>query len=450
MMKKMFFLSVICMLLVGMSAFAGGEKETAGTAAKQVSFTYMSFIAKDTDMVGVAIDAYMKANPNVKIEYQVIDHDTLIQKIGIMVESNTLPDMFWDNGAHFVDYLNRTKSLLDLTPYYDAEFKALFAPGALEEITTADGRIAAFPTESQVQGWVWNKALFDQYGLKIPTTYEELKQVVPVFKKNGIATFALGTKDPWPVWGFEHWLVLWGIWDQAKAVFKDHTMKAQDADFKQAYYAEAELYALGAFPENNSTISFDQACSMFNSGKAAAITLPSDQLGKIIGQPLEKDYVFNWGITFEKSPYKQNVKIRAVPNGFGISANVAKDQAKLKAIIDFNKWRYSAAGFPYALSMGAILPVNVQFDSSKLGAIMKQQIALIQDKNIIPSYNSDYAPYRLWNTNADLWTLGWGTIRGNLETSLMNGSMTAKDIPIELAKIDAAIDDVLAKLKEMK
>ncbi|MGA2974398.1 MAG: ABC transporter substrate-binding protein [Spirochaetia bacterium] len=441
-MKKLglLFLVAMCMLVVGIPSFAQAK----------VTITYQTPFAKETDQVGVAIDAYVKAHPNIEFDYQVIDHADMPVKMPILVQSNSLPDLFWDNGAHFVDYLMNSQSLLDLTPYYDAAFKATFVKGALTEITTPDGRIAAYPSESQVQGWVWNKALFDKYGLKIPTTYEELKADVPVFKRNGVVTLAYGSKEGWAVWGFEHWLVLWGIWDQADQVFKTHTLRAQDADFKQAYYSEAELYALGAFPQNNSTMSFDQACSLFNSGKAAAITLPSDQLGKIIGQPLEKNYVFNWGVTFPKSPYKQNVKVRAVPNGFGVGANVASDPDKLKAIVDFNKFRYSAQGFPLALSLGSILPVNVKFDASKLGAIMKQQIALIQDNSIIASYNSDYASYRIWDTNADLWTEGWGTIRGNLENSLMNGSMTAKDIPGELAKIDAAIDVVNGKLADLR
>lgn len=442
-MKKLgvLFLAAICMLVIGMPAFA---------QAKQVTFTYQSNFARETDQVGVAIDAYVKTHPNVKIEYQVIDHQDWLTKEPIMIQSNSLPDMYWSNGAHFVDTLTTTSSLLDLTPYYDAAFKSTFVKGALDEVTSANGRIAAFPSESQVQGWVWNKALFVKYGLNIPTTYEELKAAVPVFKKNGIATIAYGSKEGWAVWGFEHWLVLWGIWDQADQLFKTHTLRAQDADFKQAYYAEAELYALGAFPQNNSTMSFDQACSLFNSGKAAAITLPSDQLGKIIGQPLEKNYVFNWGITFPKSPYNQKVKVRAVPNGFGVGASAANNPDKLKAIIDFNKWRYSAQGFNLALTLGAILPVNVKFDATKLGNIMKQQVVLIQDNAVVSSYNSDYAPYRRWDTNADLWTEGWGTIRGNLENSLMNGSMTAADIPGELAKIDEAIDVVLVKLAELR
>ena len=103
-----------------------------------------------------------------------------------------------------------------------------------------------------------------------------------------------------------------------------------------------------------------------------------------------------------------------------------------------------------ALKVGAIMPVKLDAGSAGLGPIMAQQVALIQDPNVDTTINkglnSDYAPYFRWNSNGDLWTQGWGTIRGNLENSLMNGSLTAKDIPGELAKMDTAIDKVLAQL----
>ena len=429
---------------------AASNAAASQAPADKVSFSYMTFVGKETDQVGACIDQYMALNPNVTIDYQIVDHDALQQKLVTMAQTGTLPDMFWWNGQLIVDSYNKTKSVLDLSPYLDGAFKSTLVDGALTNMTTADGKIVAFPANMEVQGWVFNKALFDKYGLAIPTTFDELKKAVPVFKKNNVPTIAYGSKEGWAVWGFEHWLDLWGIWQQADAVFKEHTLKAVDADFRKAYAAEAELYSLGAFPADNSTMSFDQAVSLFNAGKAAMITLPSDQLGKIIGQPNEKDYVFNWGVTFPDSPYPQNVKVRNVGNAYAISAKVADDPKKLDAIIAFNKWRYGQAGFDCALKVGAIMPAKLTPNAAGLGPIMAQQIALIQDPNVDTTinkgFNSDYAPYFRWNSDGDLWNQGWGTIRGNLENSLMNGSMTAKDIPVELAKIDKAIGEVLAKL----
>lgn len=446
-MKKIAIILMAAVLGFGLCLSA-----TAQGTTKKVTITYGTFIGRDTDMVGATLDAYTKKYPNITFEYQIVDHAALQQKYDAMVQSNSLPDMFWWNGTHIVDAFNNSKSVLDLTPYFDAQFQGSFVKGSLKNLTTNDGKIVGFPAEMQVQGWVYNKALFDKYGLKIPTTYDELKKCVQTFKKNNVTTIAYGSKEGWAVWGFQAWLLQWGIWQQADAVFKTHTLKAADADFKQAYYALAELRDLGAFPEDNSTMSFDQMVSMFNAGNAAMITLPSDQLAKIIGQPLEKNYVYNFGVTFPNSKYPQNVVVRSVGNGFGISSNVAKDKDKLAAIIAFNKWRYGPEGFALALKTGAILPVNVKYDSSTLGPIMRQQVAMIQDSKydttVNSGMNSDYAPYWRWNSNADLWTQGWGTVRGNLENSLMNGSMTAKDIPGELAKIDEGIAGVLAQLKK--
>lgn len=447
-MKKISGLQILTGFML-LATIAATSVTSAAQDAK-VTFTYMSYVSKETDQVGSLIDTYEQLNPNVTIDYQIVDHEALQQKLTTMVQTNTLPDMFWWNGNAIIDAYNQTQSVLDLTPYFDDALKSSLIDGALANITTADGKIVGFPANMEVQGWVFNKALFDQYNLTIPTTYDELKADVAVFKQNNVVTIAYGSKEGWAVWGFQHWLELWGIWQQSEAVFKTHTVKAVDADFQHAYAAEAELYSLGAFPANNSTMSFNEAVSLFNSGKAAMITLPSDQLGLIIGQPNEKDYVMNWGITFPDSKYPQNIKVRDVGNAYGVSASVASDPDKLAAIIAFNKWRYSQAGFDAALKVGAIMPVNFKADTSDMGPIMTQQIAMIQDPNVDTSLskglNSDYAPYFQWNSNGDLWTSGFGTIRGNLENSLMNGSMTAADIPVELGKMDTAIDEVIAQL----
>ncbi len=441
-------------LLVGACALtiAGGGVATAQSPAPPVSFTYMTFVDQATDQVGACIEDYTASHPNVTISYQIVDHDALQQKLITQVETNTLPDMFWWNGQLIVDAFNKSDSVLDLTPYLDEAFTGTLIDGALTNLTTADGKIVGFPANAEVQGWVFNKALFDQYGLAIPTTYDELKAAVPVFRENGIDTIAYGSKEGWAVWGFQHWLVLWGIWQQAEQVFGDHSIKAVDADFQRAYEAEAELYALGAFPANNATMSFDQAVSAFNNGTAAMITLPSDQLGKIIGQPNEANYVMNWGITFPESPYPQDVKVRNVGNGYGISANVANDPAKLAAIVDFNKWRFSQEGYDCALETGAIMPAQLSPASAETGPIMTQQAAMMADPDIDTTVNlglnSDYAPYRQWNSDGDLWAQGFGNIRGNLENSLMNGSMTAGDIPKELARMDTGIDEVLETLAQ--
>jgi len=436
-MRRLTLCLLACMMLLGVSTLA--------IAADKVKFTYVNFIGKENDQVGCTIETYLKKNPNVEIEYQIIEHTVMQEKYQVMQSSNTMPDMYWWNSIYLSQALqNFPGTSLDLTPYFDKAFKDKFIDGTWNLLATGDGRIGGFPAEAQVQAWLFNKKLFDQYKLKIPTTYEELKACVPVFKKNGIATIAYGTKDPWPSWGFYHWMQLWGIDDQQDELFKTGTLKTKDSGFANALKAIGELADLGAYPADNSTINFEAMVQMFLANKAAVIQLPSDQLGKIVGTPNEKDYVFNWGVSFPKSKFNQKQGIKMVGNGYGIGSGVAKDKAKLDAIIAFNKWRYGDEAFKLALNKGFILPVKVKYDASKLTPVNKQQAAMIGD-NRKGTITAVYAPYRIWKWNVDL-LIDWATPLDNMVNSLANGSMKIGDLDAEFEKMDAATQNAISTL----
>ncbi len=53
---------------------------------------------------------------------------------------------------------------------------------------TVNGKLVAIPQEVVVHGLFVNKDMFDQYGLKLPDTPEELMECCRVFKENGIET----------------------------------------------------------------------------------------------------------------------------------------------------------------------------------------------------------------------------------------------------------------------
>ncbi|OCT15423.1 hypothetical protein A8709_15190 [Paenibacillus pectinilyticus] len=412
--------------------------------AKEVKLTYATFIGDgDKDMMGIVIKEFMKQHPNVKIETQVFDHDAYQDKLAIMAKSNTLPDLFWWNATLITDAYNQSKSVADLTPYYDDAFKASLTPAALVNLTTADKKIVGFPAEMQVQAWLHNKALFDKFGVKIPTTFDELKAAVQVFKKNDVVTIAEGTKDDWPTWGFEDWLTKWGIHDNAKALFETGTMKYSESPVVGAYNAIGELAALGAFPDHNSTMNFEQAVALFTSGKAAMISIPSDQLGKVVGTPVEKDTEFTWGITFPDSKSDQKRVPGGVTNGYAVSANTAKDKDKMDAIVALNKFRFTEQGFKLSLQAGANLPGTVKADLSSYGKIIQDQAKLIADPNAHIDLTADYSFHLIWDANWEAYGSKFGTPKNDLINALINGSKKTADIPAEMKKLDKIKDDTM-------
>lgn len=458
-MFKKFLSIIVCIAFIFVITTACGQKgkpdlDTKANVqektddVKPITFTYATFVADGTqEIIGAAFAEYKKMHPELTMEVQVTEHDSYTQKMAIAANANTLPDLFWWNGFNLVSYIEQyPESMVDCTPFYDDEFKSGLLNGSLDLITTNSGIIAGFPSEMTVYAWIHNKPLFDEYGLEIPTTYKELKECISVFRKNGIDTFAFGTKDDWPTWGYLTWFCNWGIWEQGDDLYLSPVkIRTKDAGYVNAWKVIAELYELGAFPEHNSTMNFDQMLVHFTSGKAAIISLPSSQMGKLVGTPVEDDIVMTRGIKFEDSPFNQNIGIKTMQNGYGIGSSAAKDQDKLNAIVEFNKWRLSEEGSFVQLDAGFIMPVSIKSDISKYSPVVQQQLKLMGDETE-PVHPATWSAYFRWDRNGEFIDKYYNILHPMI-LGLADGSKTKDDINNELfSKLDAVIDEAIETL----
>jgi len=62
---------------------------------------------------------------------------------------------------------------------------------------TLDGKVYGLPIGGNTEGFYYNEVLFEKYGLKEPTTWEELELAAETLKSNGITPFAMGSKGAW-------------------------------------------------------------------------------------------------------------------------------------------------------------------------------------------------------------------------------------------------------------
>ena len=70
-------------------------------------------------------------------------------------------------------------------------FRKDFLPGTLEAMKTDKGYVAV-PWQTDFRVWWYRKSLFDQAGLAVPTTWDELLTVAESFAKLGIYSFGTG------------------------------------------------------------------------------------------------------------------------------------------------------------------------------------------------------------------------------------------------------------------
>ncbi|WP_230672676.1 ABC transporter substrate-binding protein [Rathayibacter sp. Leaf248] len=127
-------------------------------------------------------------------EYQVIQWSNFSQTFSSAIASRTGPAVSTGGGfqafqfaeqgaiAYADDLLERFKA--DGT--YDD-----FLPGTIESLNTPDG-YAAIPSALDMRVWWYNKRIFDENGLTVPTTWDEYFTVARALKAKGLFAFGSG------------------------------------------------------------------------------------------------------------------------------------------------------------------------------------------------------------------------------------------------------------------
>ena len=166
-MKKFLCVLLAALLVIGCTSAMADEK-----IKLQI---YGQYADDDTKVpYDYAVEKLAEAYPNVELELIPQAQDdgaTLLAKAKI----NDLPDIF-QTGSGIVTTLRNSKQMMVindvaektgfLSKVYETEKQFMFAE---------DGNVYAFPYAGQEYVlWFVNNALFEQYGVAIPTTYDEL------------------------------------------------------------------------------------------------------------------------------------------------------------------------------------------------------------------------------------------------------------------------------------
>ena len=142
--------------------------------------------------------AYMTANPGVKINIQAESDQGVKDKLRVLAASKTLPDIYFSWAGDFTKKFVRGNLAKDLTTDVSGAWKDSFTPAALEAYTY-DGKLYGVPITLDAKYMVYNKKLFSDNGVAVPTTMEELLAACDTFKSKGFeAPITFGNVNGWP------------------------------------------------------------------------------------------------------------------------------------------------------------------------------------------------------------------------------------------------------------
>lgn len=250
---------------------AGAEGELSGKLVFSVWDTKQLETIEQTDMIAKFQELY----PNVEIEVEKLKDATEYENaMKMRASANQLPDIMYNKPytlSRFQDYL------VDLSDT-EAAKNNIMAEGY-----AVNGKILGIPMTYGTEYVYYWKDMFEEAGVEVPTTWEELKSVSLTLQEHfgaqdkDFMAIAIGAKDNWTTYPYVEFApgLVNGNGQNWNDMAKVDSPFAEGTDINIAYHRVYDLFSSGVFGKDPLGLGNDQAVGLFSQKKAAMIALGS-------------------------------------------------------------------------------------------------------------------------------------------------------------------------------
>lgn len=223
----------------------------------------------------IAIEDFEKTYPNIKITTDSFENETYKTKLKTAAAGNELPDIFFSWQGGFSKTFADAGKLLDLDPYYET-YKDELPEKALGNAKFVDGSIYGTAYNTLCSLVYYNKAMLDERGLEIPSTWDEFKAVCQAFIDEGIAPITTSAKEAWVAAVIHDAIGLKSAGNEKVMSVLNGESPYNDEDLLYAAQQFRELVDMGAFVEGASAIGNLEANTLFLNGDAPIFIMLSN------------------------------------------------------------------------------------------------------------------------------------------------------------------------------
>jgi len=408
-----------------LSACSGGNNSTSSGGGGQVTLNtiWMKQAAYSDDEVKAMIAAFEAANPNIKVNAEFVQYESLHDKIvtaqstGNGQYDTVLMDTPWP--AEFAD----AQLVRDITDKIPADFKS----GVFDSAFTSSqykGKTWGVPWINDTKFFFYNKKMFDQAGITSPPkTWDEVVTDAKTLKAKGIVQFPLA----------------WS-WIQAEAVICD--------------WAEIAAVMGGA------NFVDDQGNPTFNKGGGLAAL-------QFMKQTIDDGLTNPASLGFKEDDVNSTLAAGQAAMGLNwtYGYNVLNDKTKSKVAGDIMVT--AAPGGPSAPTSGVNGGMSIAVttksqhpdEALKLALWMASQpMQEKYDANTFPEWKASFDNTTLTKGNPDFWAAAKSAFAGLVArpvvpyyTNLSNALQVAIQEALKGTKSpQQALDEVAAKVPDMK
>ena len=278
----------------------------AGDGGEQRTLSIIASGSQQTALDELIVE-FEDAHPDVSINASYAPNQELQTSVRTQLAGGNAPDIvgvYPGNGsAMSMVQLSDAGMLEDLS---DQEWTQSIPDGFRSAFENEDG-IYVFSPGASVLGVVYNKQLFEQNGIAVPTTLTEFETAAETLQSAGVTPLALGTNTPWITQLVPYALVPGMVYAEEP----DFASRMLDGDtsFTESGWVDAmgtyaDWQARGFFNENVNGTTGDQMVQMLGDGTAAMAVMVSSTLGgygDVLGEnlgyfplPSTDDPELNW------------------------------------------------------------------------------------------------------------------------------------------------------------
>ncbi|MFI2297167.1 ABC transporter substrate-binding protein [Isoptericola sp. NPDC019571] len=264
----------VAALALTLSACSSGNGTGDEGSGATGSFEYLSLAentaVKDT-LTALSTDLCSQQESDSPLKVTTQPQASFDQQLQLLAGQGALPSVFaTGNSPEVIKDIHESGQLVDI----DAELETLgksdaIIPAARSTIEALyDGEVYVLPSEFNVEGIWYNKTLFQDNGIEIPETWDDLVAASATLEKAGVTPMAAAGKDGWPLTRLVGNYIYRALGPDALKKVADGEAKLTDPQYVDAAAQVAALGEAGAFGKSVGSIDYTTAMNQFLTGKA--------------------------------------------------------------------------------------------------------------------------------------------------------------------------------------
>lgn len=215
------------------------------------------------------IEAFEAENPDIKVTMNTQpgggEGDNLNKT---KLSTGEMEDVFFYNSGSLLQALNPDQNLVDLS---DEEWVDSLIPSMVDVVSTENGIYGAPTGSSQAGGVVYNKTVYADLGLEVPTTWDEFMANNQAIADAGITPIIQTYGDTWTS-------QLFVLGDFANVAVQDpdwaeeytaNNRRYADQPALQGFLNQQEAFEAGFFNEDFGSALYDEGIGMVATGEGA-------------------------------------------------------------------------------------------------------------------------------------------------------------------------------------